>query len=110
MTHETLTHKRGDSFDVLVPIPAFFPDGYFAGCVVESEMWTLDRKFIAALECNWTDPATTRSLRLVCLDTKAWPEGAAQTDIQFTRTSDGFVYTTSTELLFILGDVTGSPR
>lgn len=105
---DTYQHKRGDSFDLLVTIPPQFADGYFAGHTVASQIRQqgADGAMVADLTCTWVDALTTRALRLQCLDTKAWPVGPAQFDVQFTRTADGFVLSSTTAQIFIVQDVT----
>lgn len=105
---DTYEHKRGDSFDILVTIPARFADGYFVGHTVASQIRQTGAEGakVADLTCAWVDALTTRALRLQCLDTSAWPVGAAQFDVQFTRTSDGFVLSSTTAPIFIVPDVT----
>ncbi len=106
MTDCTYTHKRGDSFDLLVTIPARFADGYFADYTVASQLRTADGTLIADLACTWVDAATTRALRLEVLETQAWPVGAAQFDVEFTRTADGFKVSSTTAQILIVADVT----
>jgi hypothetical protein len=101
------THKRGDSLDLVVTIPARFADGYFDGFDVASQIRTQEGGAkVADLECEWLDPLTTRSLRLKCIDTTSWPTGTAKFDVQFKRASDGFVLSTETAQMFIVEDVT----
>jgi len=102
-----MQHKRGDSISWLAPIPEIFADGYFVGYEVSSQIRTAQYgQLIANLICEWVDPATTRELLLTCLDTKSFPVGEAENDIQFTRISDGFVQSSDTLLISIVRDVT----
>lgn len=105
---EPYTHKQGDSFDILVTIPESFTNGYFVGHTVASQVRQVggDTAKIADLTATWVDPLTTRSLRLKCLNTTAWPTGPAQFDVEFTRTSDSFVFSSTTAVIFITPDVT----
>lgn len=97
--------KRGDSISWLAPIP--LAAGYFLGYSVASQIRTAKYgQLIANLTCEWVDPATTQELLLTCLDTKAFPIGDAETDIQFTRISDGFVQSSDTIQVQILKDIT----
>lgn len=102
------THKRGASFDVLVTIPAQFADGYFADYAPTSQVRTNDDTLVAELTCAWVDPVTTRALRLTCLDTSAWPVGAALFDVRFKR-SDGHVIPSSTAQLIVVKNITQEP-
>lgn len=108
-TTQTYTHKRGDSFDLLVTIPAQFADGYFVGHTVASQIRQSDGTKVADLDCAWGDALTTRALRLTCLVTTAWPTGPALFDVQFTRTSDGFVFSSTTAQIIIVPDQTRLP-
>jgi len=99
-------HKRGDSFHRLASIPDTFADGYFVGWAVTSQIRTKPGKLVAELACEWDDPATTRTLSLKALDTTAWTVGPVEMDIQFVRTSDGFVLSTSTVAFEIIKDIT----
>lgn len=105
---ENYTHKRGDSFDILVTIPARFADGYFVGYTVTSQIRQMgaDGAKVADLTCTWVDALTTRALRLQCINTSTWPPGPAQFDVQFKRTADNFVLSSTTAQIAILPDVT----
>lgn len=104
---EPIVHKRGDSLDLVVTIPARFADGYFDGYTVASQIRMQEGGAkVADLDCSWLDPATTRSLRLTCIDTSGWPTGTAKFDVRFKRTSDGFVLSTTTGQIFLVEDVT----
>lgn len=105
-TYPPNTHKRGDSFDRVGAMPAQFADGYFVGWTVASQIRTASGTLVADLVCTWLDNATTRDLRLTKIDTTAWPAGEAKIDVQFKRTSDGFTFSSETETLWIVGDVT----
>lgn len=100
------THKRGDSFDRVGEMPAFFPDGYFVGWTVASQIRTAEGVKVADMECTWLDDVTTRYLRLTKIDTTAWSVGEAKIDVEFKRTADGFKFSSATETLWIIGDVT----
>lgn len=100
------THKRGDSFDRVGEMPAFFADGYFVGWEVASQIRTAEGVKVADMECAWLDDVTTRNLRLTKIDTTAWPVGEAKIDVEFKRTADGFKFSSATETLWIIGDVT----
>lgn len=97
--------KQGDSFDQLVTIPADFADGHFVGWAVASQLKNAEGAVIANLDVSWADAATTRTLRLLKIDTKAWPLGSYEFDVQFTR-ADGYTVSTSTAKLKITKDVT----
>lgn len=102
-----MEHKRGDSFDYVTTVPDTFPDGYFAGWTVASQVRNPSSgALIANLEPSWVDPDTTRQLRLLKIDTSTWPVGKAEFDVQFTRTSDGFKASTVTAEFTIVKDVT----
>lgn len=107
--NDNLTHKRGASFDVLVTIPAQFADGYFADYDPASQVRTPDGTLVADLTCAWVDAITTRALRLTCIDTGAWPVGAAQFDVRFKRSSDGHVIPSSTAQLIVVKNITQEP-
>jgi hypothetical protein len=102
-----MEHKRGDSFDYVTTIPNTFADGYFVGWTVASQLRNAKTNaLVADLETSWNDPVTTRNLRLLKVDTKAWPLGQLEFDVQFTRTSDGYTLSTSTVLFTLVKDVT----
>lgn len=87
--------KRGASFDLTVRIPSRFADGHFAGWTLESQVRDTKGGLIATLAATWVDPALARFIRLVALDTRAWPLGEAQFDIVL-QAPDGFRWPTST--------------
>ncbi len=102
----TDTHKRGDSFSRLITIPADLADGHFVGWTMAGQVRDEAGNLLATLTCAWVDPQTTRDLRVTVLSTTAWPVGAAELDVQFTRTSDGWVQSTETHRFKVIRDVT----
>lgn len=105
---DALEIKRGDSFDYGVEIPSEFADGHFVGWTVASQLRTNNSKaaLIATFDTSWANPATTRQLRLLKIDTTDWPLGSAVFDVQFTRTSDGYRLSTETAEVIVVKDVT----
>jgi hypothetical protein len=100
-------HKAGDSYARLLTIPADFADGYFVGWTPKSQIRAADGSLVAECTCTWLDSSTTRHLQLVVVDTSIWPVGCSvQTDVQFTRTSDNFIMSTTTATLRVARDVT----
>jgi hypothetical protein len=109
MTDLSTQHKAGDSYARLLTIPTEFADGYFVGWTPKSQIRTPEGALVAECTCTWLDAATTRHLQLVVVNTSAWPVGqTVQTDVQFTRTSDGFVLSTTTATLRVVRDVTST--
>lgn len=103
----TMTHKRGDTFDALAPIPDIFADGYFVGWVVTAQIRTAQYgRLIADLTCTWADDVTTRILHIQDFVTDSWEIGPAEMDIQFTRTSDDYTMSTQTLKVMIVKDIT----
>lgn len=100
--------KRGDSFDYGVAIPSEFSDGHFVGWTVASQLRRNNTQgsLIATFETSWDNPATTRMLRLLKIDTTGWPLGSAIFDVQFTRVSDGYRLSTETAEVIVVKDVT----
>jgi len=105
MSAPTLTIKRGDSLDFLATIPSHFADGHFAGWAVSAQVRSDKDELFADLEVDWIDEATTRALRLLCLDTSAWKPGRAQFDIQLRR-PDGYTISSATTPIYVEKDVT----
>jgi hypothetical protein len=113
-----MEHKRGDTFDYVATIPDTFADGYFVGWDVTAQIRKaasgplaqlsapVDGELVAQLDVTWTDAATTRQLRLLKVDTKAWPVGPLEFDVQFRRADDGYTLSTATEKLVVIKDVT----
>ena len=102
-----ITHKRGDTLDLLAPIPDIFADGYFVGWVVTAQIRTAQYgRLIADLTCTWEDDVTTRILHVKDFDTEDWEIGSAEMDIQFTRTSDDYTMSTQTLKVNIVKDIT----
>lgn len=99
-------HKAGDSFERLLTIPPEFADGFFVGWTPKSEIRNESGHLVAACQCQWLDPATTRHLSLSVLDTKGWKPGLVEIDVQFTRASDGKVMSTTTATFTVVKDVT----
>jgi hypothetical protein len=104
-----IEHKRGDTFDRLLVMPAEFVDGYWLGWTVTAQLRTVRGKLISDFVTSWADPAaTTRILRLFLADseTQAWPLGDQEFDAQFVRISDGWKRSTVTQIVTVLRDVT----
>jgi hypothetical protein len=103
----TIKFKRGDTFDQVLIFPEeTFPDGYFLGWTVTSEVRTATGRLVGELTPTWVAPeANTRSLRLVEMDTTTWPIGTHELDVQFVSPT-GFVRSTETLLVDVLRDVT----
>lgn len=103
----TIEHKRGDTFDRLLVIPADYVDGYWIGWTVTAQIRTPRGKFISDFVTSWADPAaTTRTVRLFDASTQDWPLGDQEIDVQFVRDSDGTIRSTVTLLVSVLRDVT----
>ena len=105
---DALEIKRGDSFDYGVNIPSEFADGHFVGWTVASQIRKKNSAgtLIDTFTTSWDDPLTTRKLRLLKIDTTAWPLGEAGFDVQFTRTSDSYRISTETATVVVVKDVT----
>lgn len=103
----SIQHKRGDTFDRLLVMPADFVDGYWLGWTVTAQIRTARGKLISDFVASWAAPAaTTRTLRLFVADTQEWPLGDLEVDVQFVRTSDGTKRSTETLIVAVLRDVT----
>jgi hypothetical protein len=100
------SHKVGDSFTRLLPIPPAFGDGYFVGWVTRCQVRGEQGELISEVTCEWLDPLTTRDLKLRVADTTMWNVGRAFIDVQFTRTSDGEVMSTTTAEITLVKDNT----
>lgn len=105
--------RRGDSLDFIAPLAEAdgkgngVADGAFVGWTVHSQIRTAKYgKLIAELVCSWVDPSTTRTLKLSCIDTRDWPIGDAELNVQFVRTSDGFTWSSEIMQVTITKDVT----
>lgn len=92
-----ITHIHGDTFDYSVPLPVEdFPDGYFVGWTIASQVRTE----------RYATLVTTRTVKLFKLSTIDWPVVPCVMDIQFTRVSDGYVFSSSIESVNVVKDVT----
>lgn len=102
-----MDHKRGATFDYLWPIPVAFADGYFADftptCQIRNSLGLL-----AQVTCAWVDSVTTRTLHLTvpAEATRLWKVNKYQMDVDLTRSSDGYVYTSSTIEVNVIADIT----
>ena len=102
-----MEHKRGDSFDYTATIPGDFADGYFVGWTVTSQVRNAKTgTLVAELSAAWTDPAKTRALRLLALDTSTWALAPMKFDVRLRRDSDGYTLSTSTVLFNLVEGVT----
>lgn len=102
----TINHKRGDTFEQIVTIPADLSDGHFVGWTPKCEIRGSDDTLIEEAVCTWVDALTTRELKLRVSDTSAWPLAGLLFDVQFTRTGDGFVLSTETARILVEIDIT----
>ena len=105
---ETIQHKRGDTANWLLLLPEDeYADGYFIGWEIAAELRTVRGKLIAPLTATWTEPeADTRIIRLYAEETTRWPIAKLECDVQFTRTSDGFIRSSETFIVDVVRDVT----
>ena len=104
-----MEHKCGDTFDYVATIPDTFPDGHFSGWSVGAQVRNaLTGALIAELDTSWADPLTTRTLKLLKIDTAGWTPCRAEFDVQFTRISDGYKLSTATKEITLTKDVTRS--
>lgn len=105
----SITTKRGDSFEFLATLPSDYPDGYFVGWEVSSQIRTKQyQNLVAELTCEWVDPVTTRTVKVSKIVTTDWTVGVAEMDVQFVRTSDQTTVSTDTIEVNIIKDITRS--
>lgn len=97
----TINHKRGNTFEQIVTIPADLSDGHFVGWTPKCELRGADDQPVDEAVCTWVNAITTRELTLKVVDTTAWPLGALLFDVRFTRTSDGFAVSTETARVLV---------
>lgn len=104
----SIRHKRGDTAEWYLILPEEdFPDGYFDGWEIAAQIRQANEAIISSLEATWAEPAeTTRTIRLFSADTRHWPVGFQEVDVQFTRTSDGYIRSSETFLVDVIKDVT----
>lgn len=101
-----ITHKRGDTLDLIANIPSKFADGYFVGFATRCQIRTEAGALIAESVCSWVDPVTTRSVQIFVADTSEWPTGNAVYDVQFVRSGDNFTISSNTASLSVVKDIT----
>ena len=106
MSFASDVHKVGDSFTRLLAIPSAFSDGYFADWTAKSQVRGEQGELVSEVTCEWLDPMTTRNLKLRVADTTRWAVGRVFIDVQFTRTSDGEVMSTTTAEVSLVKDNT----
>ncbi len=107
MTHDTPSHKRGDTFDVSgqitvtdggAPLPSL------VGWVGRSHLRNITGELIAELTFTWVD-ASQRLCRIHAGSTTGWPVGQAELDIELTS-PEGHIVSTETARIKIVKDVT----
>lgn len=102
-----ITHKRGDTLDLLAAIPDMFPDGHFVGWTVTAQLRTAKYSYlIDDLTCEWIDAALTRILHVEAFNTTNWQIGPAKMDIQFVRDTDSYTVSSVTLDVLIVQDIT----
>lgn len=105
-----LIHKRGDTFDLVWVLPDSIADGEMVGWTGACQIRSSRSDLIATLTFSWVDEPTRRVYRVFALETESWPVASAHAphrlDVQFTRTSDGYVRSTPTTTVEIVDDVT----
>jgi hypothetical protein len=105
-------HKRGDTFLWLFVLPEDeYPDGYFVGWEVAAQIRTSagnKGRLVADLDAEWGDPAESTRILMLSFDgsTTGWPVGDHELDVQFTRLSDGTIYSSDTLPVEITKDIT----
>lgn len=92
-----MKHKIGSSFEYFVDIPEGFPDGYFSGWALKSQIRDRAGRLIAEVSATWADSAT-RTINLFVADTSEWPVGVAELDI---RLSSGTAKVLTTETVVV---------
>lgn len=102
-----MDHKRGATFDYIWQVPSSFEDGYFAAFTPTCQIRN-SQGLLAQVTATWIDSATTRTLHLFvpASQTVLWKVAKYQMDVDLTRTSDGYVYTTSTIEVTVVADIT----
>lgn len=94
----TITHKRGDGFDVALQLPANYWDGFFVGWALKAQVRSAADALVAELDCEWGDPLTTRVIRARKADTADWPIAPLYFDVQLSKTGE---LTQSTETVTV---------
>ena len=93
-----ITLKQGITFDCVLVMPAIYPDGYFLGWTLQSQIRTTAQKLIQTLTATWIDPTTaTRNLRLFSNATTNWPVGIHDFDAKLTSSTGELVVVTETQ-------------
>lgn len=108
--NKPLELPRGASLDLLIRIPRVLADGFFVGWTVTSQLrGDKNSQFVAELEPEWTDPPTTRVLRLRnAAETSAWPVGEAWFDVRFESADEQQVIYTRAKQIYITRSITGA--
>jgi hypothetical protein len=89
-----ITLKQGVTFDCALVMPAVYPDGFFLGWTLQSEIRTTAQKLIQTLTATWIAPAsTTRNIRLLSNTTAMWPVGIHEFDARLTSPTGKVVAT-----------------
>jgi len=95
---QKLTFKRGDTFTIQCNIELDI-----TGWLIESQIRSGD-KLITVLELELVNPLTG-IYKLKHVDTKLWPVGELQCDIQYT-TNTGQIISTETFIIEVMKDIT----
>lgn len=99
--------KPGDTFEELLLIPADYEDGFFVGWTIASQIRTPSGRLVGDLNPSWAEPEEdTRAIRLLNENTSRWPLGELLYDVQFTRDSDGYTFSSETLSLESIRDQT----
>lgn len=105
-----ITHKRGDTFDQTIVLPDSIADGEMVGWTGTSQLRTARGALVADLAVSWPDDPVRRNVRLFFADTTGWqlsdPHALHVMDVEFVRTSDGYVRSTDTMTVAVIEDVT----
>lgn len=109
-----ITTTRGDSFALTIAVKATAGGaasdltGWTVAAQLRKPSRTNDRgALMEALTVTIADPTTgVIVLSATAAQTALWTVGAAEFDVQFTRTVDGFVWSSPVTAVTIRGDVT----
>lgn len=101
----TITHKRGDGFALMLQLPESFADGQFSGWTLQSQVRTATDALVADLICAWADPLTTRIITLTLAETPAWPVGWLYCDVQLSKAGEPTI-STDTVTIYCVKDIT----
>lgn len=104
----TITHKRGDTFELTCSLENGGNDVNITGWTVAAQLRQIDDTLVQGMTVTVTDAAAGEfTITAANTETDDWPIGNLEIDVEFTE-SDGSVSSSETFTIAVIKDITRS--